>query len=243
MNAEKIEMNAFDQYIQKLEYYPSQLDIDENIFRYFMQLERVPQFFSIYDKVYVVPALFTHSDLIQMLQAEPFKRRKIPEYILESPENYKLNILSVFKVYTILQGFINKKVELSQQVLVAYSRLESYFKDLLKAPEKQDLRANKRKPSDQEGVEPVIRTKSNSGLLIFLWIIFAISALLMIFVSGILRLIFQGIVFILAIILSKTMLTGSAEPDFEDSQVIQDVYLQNLDYFFENAMLKQKNSP
>ena len=66
--------------------------------------------------------------------------------------------------------------------------------------------------------------------------------IMMLFTPGMIRIIFQGICFGLVIILSKTMMTGSAEPDFNDSQSIQDLYLQNLDCFFEKELLKQKNS-
>ena len=235
-------MNKFDQYIQKLEYYPSQLNLDKNIFRYFVQLERAPQFFSVYDDVYIEPALFTHADLIEMLQAEPFKFRKIPSYISNPIENYTLNILSAFKIYTMLQGFIHKKVELSPHVLTAYTRLDYFFKDLLKSPEKKNLSVNKRKPSNQEGIEPVIKTESNSGLLWLCIICILLSIFMVLFTDGIIKIIFQGFCFGLVMILSKTMMTGSAEPDFNDSRSIQDLYLQNLDYFFEKELLKQKNS-
>lgn len=94
----------------------------------------------------------------------------------------------------------------------------------------------------KRGVEPVIKTKSNSGLLWLLIICILLSIIVMLFTHGMIRIIFQGICFGLVMILSKTMITGSAEPDFMDSQSIQDLYLQNLDYFFGKELLKQKSS-
>lgn len=235
--------NIFDQYVDKLEYYPSQLDLHRHIFKYYTQQERAPQFLSIYDQVWLAPNIFTHDHLMQFLQAEPFQRIKIPAQISQLDGEFKLNILSAFKIYSMIQNNLKRKVEFTPDVMTAYQRLDTLFTELKEQPSSEDLRENKRQVDTAEPIERVAE-KSGMAWVIILMICLVISVCLTLFTSGKMTLFFQAVCSGLIFAVAKILLNKSQQPIYNDRDSVQNQYLRQLDYFYEKMLLKQnKQNP
>ena len=235
-------MNIFDQYIQKLEYYPSQLDLDKNIFRFYKQQEHATQFLAIYENTYVEPKLFNHEDLIQFLQSEPFNYRKIPIQILQQKAEFELNVLNVFKIYVMIQDHLKQKVVFSDRILSTYQHLDEFFSELKKQPLAMDSRVNKRELFFDKQIAQV--HKENNIVPIVIMLCCSLIALyLTLFTSSTLSLVVQAILYGVSFLIAKMMIPQSTDSGLDKNSEIQNSYLIKLDAFFENEMLKQKNSP
>lgn len=182
-------MNRYERFIDAIEFYPNQLDLNKNVLRYYNETQLNADFFSIYQDLYIDSQVFSKSDFMQCVQnilcTQLLDQQKAMAMKLsECSEKFQMNILLSFKIYLMLQEYrkINRafKTEQDEQI---YVHLDHFFETLKIEPSPIDTRQNKRE---------IVLPQTNAAPIIFICIA-SLSALgLMFFTSGILSSIIQA---------------------------------------------------
>ena len=127
-------MNRYERFIDAIEFYPNQLDLNKNVLRYYNETQLNADFFSIYQDLYIDSQVFSKSDFMQCVQnilcTQLLDQQKAMAMKLsECSEKFQMNILLSFKIYLMLQEYrkINRafKTEQDEQI---YVRLNHFLK-------------------------------------------------------------------------------------------------------------------
>ena len=124
----------YERFIDAIEFYPNQLDLNKNVLRHYNETQLNADFFSIYQDLYIDSQVFSKLDFIQCVQNILYtqlldQQKAMAMKLSECSEKFQMNILLSFKIYLMLQEYskINRafKTEQDEQI---YVRLNHFLK-------------------------------------------------------------------------------------------------------------------
>lgn len=116
-----------NQLFEDVEYYPTQIDLNPNLFRFYKQLQLNPENYDSFKACYIDETIVNRDALSAFATSSIFKFRKFPQDILNQPDESRLNILNAFKLYLMLQENLKRDVVFSESLLKTYAKLDTYF--------------------------------------------------------------------------------------------------------------------
>lgn len=232
-----------NQLFSGIEYYPTQIDLNRNLYNFYKQLQLHSQDYEKYQNILIDQSIVNRQILADFASSPIFKFRKFPQEILNQQEDVKLNVLNAFKLYLILQENIKRKVIFSDELLASYQKLDNYFSELKEKPE-IDLEVVEATHENEAQSGEKVATHKGQIFLVVLMLSCTLGALgLTLFTSGTGSLILQACLYGLSFLLSRGLVKPDQIKDVTDTRKAN-VFAIKLHHFFEQFMPEvQKINP